>query len=100
MMAETGVTAYLRSRPTHVRGNIALLAPMLHRAIAAAIALPLLALTVNLPSAYADIAGAKAGSSTSPGRFTGYAFDTCAAPSQREMNVLRRESPFWAAGIY
>ena len=39
-------------------------------------------------------------SARSPGRFTGCGFDTCQAPDQATMNVLRRESPFWGVGIY
>jgi hypothetical protein len=35
-----------------------------------------------------------------PRSFTGYAFDTCDAPSQRAMNRWRTHSKYWAAGIY
>jgi peptidoglycan hydrolase-like protein with peptidoglycan-binding domain len=35
-----------------------------------------------------------------PGSFTGYGFDACEAPSQREMDAWLRESPYWAVGIY
>ncbi len=35
-----------------------------------------------------------------PGNFTGYGFDQCLAPNQREMNRWLYHSPFLAAGIY
>jgi peptidoglycan hydrolase-like protein with peptidoglycan-binding domain len=35
-----------------------------------------------------------------PGRFTGYAFDACQAPSQEAMDVWRERSPYWGIGIY
>ena len=35
-----------------------------------------------------------------PGSFTGYAFDTCEAPSQRQMDAWLKHSPYWAVGIY
>jgi peptidoglycan hydrolase-like protein with peptidoglycan-binding domain len=35
-----------------------------------------------------------------PGDFTGYAFDTCDAPSQRKMDDWRRASPYAGVGIY
>jgi len=35
-----------------------------------------------------------------PGSFTGYAFDTCEAPSQRQMDAWLEHSPYWAVGIY
>jgi peptidoglycan hydrolase-like protein with peptidoglycan-binding domain len=35
-----------------------------------------------------------------PGSFTGYAFDTCDAPSQRKMDAWRRHSKFWGVGVY
>lgn len=35
-----------------------------------------------------------------PGNFTGYAFDTCDAPSQRAMNAWRRGSKYAGVGIY
>ena len=35
-----------------------------------------------------------------PGNFTGYAFDTCDAPSQRAMNAWRRGSKYAGIGIY
>lgn len=37
---------------------------------------------------------------TVPGSFTGYAFDTCAAPPQATMDTWRRSSPYWGVGIY
>jgi peptidoglycan hydrolase-like protein with peptidoglycan-binding domain len=54
----------------------------------------LVALLVTLtPPASAD-------SRVMPGDFTGYAFDTCDTPSQRQMDVWRRHSKFWGAGVY
>ena len=38
--------------------------------------------------------------SAMPGSFTGYAFDTCEAPSQRQMDAWREHSPYAAVGIY
>lgn len=35
-----------------------------------------------------------------PGAFTGYAFDARCAPTQAEMDVWRRHSPFWGVGVY
>jgi len=35
-----------------------------------------------------------------PGSFTGYAFDACDAPSQRQMDAWLEHSPYWAVGIY
>ena len=35
-----------------------------------------------------------------PGSFTGYAFDTCEAPSQRQMDAWHEHSPYAAVGIY
>ncbi|QNN54179.1 glycoside hydrolase domain-containing protein [Nocardioides mesophilus] len=35
-----------------------------------------------------------------PGSFTGYAFDACQAPSQQQMDVWRRHSPYRAVGVY
>lgn len=35
-----------------------------------------------------------------PGSLTGFAFDTCEAPSQRQMDAWRMHSPFWGVGIY
>lgn len=37
---------------------------------------------------------------STPGDFTGYAFDTCEAPSQTEMDEWLTTSPFWAVGVY
>src|SRR5215218_2977834 len=41
-----------------------------------------------------------AGTRAAPGSFTGYAFDTCDTPSQRQMNAWRRHSKFWGVGVY
>jgi hypothetical protein len=35
-----------------------------------------------------------------PGSFTGYAFDTCEAPSQRQMDAWQEHSPYAAVGVY
>lgn len=35
-----------------------------------------------------------------PGSFTGYAFDTCEAPTQEQMDVWRTDSPYWGVGVY
>ena len=35
-----------------------------------------------------------------PGAMTGYAFDTCQAPSQAAMDVWWENSPYWGVGIY
>ncbi len=35
-----------------------------------------------------------------PGNFTGYAFDACDAPSQRQMDRWRTHSKYWGVGIY
>lgn len=35
-----------------------------------------------------------------PGSFTGYAFDTCEAPGQQQMDAWREHSPYWAVGVY
>ncbi len=43
---------------------------------------------------------AQAASPRHPGDFTGYAFDTCDAPSQRKMNDWRRASKYAGVGIY
>ena len=43
---------------------------------------------------------AGAATRTMPGNFTGYAIDTCDAPSQRAMNAWRRHSKYAGIGIY
>src|SRR4051794_26215061 len=35
-----------------------------------------------------------------PGSFTGYAFDSCQAPSQRRMDHWLKRSRYWGVGIY
>lgn len=45
-------------------------------------------------------APAQAATRVTPGSFTGFAFDTCQAPSQAEMNDWRTSSPFWGVGVY
>jgi hypothetical protein len=37
---------------------------------------------------------------TTPGSFTGYAFDACDAPTQAQMNAWRAASPYSAVGVY
>ena len=60
-----------------------------------------LATTVVLLSAGLSVgAPAQAANVPTPGSFTGYGFDQCLAPSQREMDVWLHNSPYWAAGIY
>jgi peptidoglycan hydrolase-like protein with peptidoglycan-binding domain len=54
-----------------------------------------IALAVQLPHASPPVATA-----VMPGSFTGYAFDTCEAPSQRQMDAWREHSPYAAVGIY
>src|SRR3954465_1050993 len=43
---------------------------------------------------------AQADTRAMPGSFTGFAFDTCDAPSQRAMNNWLKSSRYWAVGIY
>jgi hypothetical protein len=43
---------------------------------------------------------AEAAAPVTPGSFTGFAFDACAAPSQADMDTWRTTSPFWAVGVY
>ena len=43
---------------------------------------------------------AQAATRAMPGNFTGYAIDTCDAPSQRAMNAWRRGSKYAGIGIY
>lgn len=43
---------------------------------------------------------ARAATRATPGDFSGYAFDTCDAPSQRAMNAWRRGSKYGGIGIY
>jgi hypothetical protein len=43
---------------------------------------------------------AQASSVVTPGDFTGYGFDQCHTPSQRDMNHWLRSSPYWAVGVY
>jgi peptidoglycan hydrolase-like protein with peptidoglycan-binding domain len=70
----------------------AVLTTMLFRALAAVLA------TVVLAGAL--VAPAAADTKAMPGNFTGYAFDTCDAPSQGAMNDWRRGSKYWGVGIY
>jgi Domain of unknown function (DUF1906)/Putative peptidoglycan binding domain len=69
-----------------------------HGAVALAVLLALaavLALVVHLPRA-----SPPAVTGVMPGSFTGYAFDTCEAPSQRQMDAWREHSPYAAVGVY
>lgn len=43
---------------------------------------------------------ASAAPKTTPGDFTGYAFDARCAPTQEEMDAWLTGSPFWGVGIY
>jgi hypothetical protein len=52
-----------------------------------------------LVSMLAPVAAA-ADTKVMPGDFTGYAFDTCDAPSQRTMDDWRTHSKYWGVGIY
>jgi peptidoglycan hydrolase-like protein with peptidoglycan-binding domain len=63
--------------------------------------LGVLAVVALVASLLAATSGtASAASPKTPGRFTGYAFDTCVAPSNAVMDVWRLTSPFSAVGIY
>ncbi|HET6562506.1 MAG TPA: glycoside hydrolase domain-containing protein [Marmoricola sp.] len=46
------------------------------------------------------VAPAQAAGPQHPGDFTGYAFDTCDAPSQKKMNDWRRASRYAGVGVY
>lgn len=75
---------------------------LLTRALAT-LAAPTLAL--GLLSAPAAPAQARPGQAaapmvTTPGSFTGHAFDACDAPTQGEMNAWRASSPFSGVGVY
>ena len=54
----------------------------------------------NRPGGAAAAPGPPVVTSAMPGSFTGYAFDTCEAPSQRQMDAWREHSPYAAVGIY
>lgn len=43
---------------------------------------------------------AREGNVVTPGDFTGYGFDQCHAPDQKEMNAWLQNSPFLSVGIY
>lgn len=57
-----------------------------------------LAVLLGVPASAATTAAAAV--PAQPGGFTGYAFDTCEAPSQTDMNLWRTRSPFAAVGVY
>jgi hypothetical protein len=61
-----------------------------------------LVFTVVLGLAAALLGGgpATAAGKQSPGSFTGYAFDTCAAPSQAVMDAWWSSSPYAGVGVY
>jgi peptidoglycan hydrolase-like protein with peptidoglycan-binding domain len=67
------------------------------RVVAAPVALVLAA---GLGTGVAAPAPSYADNIVTPGDFTGYGFDQCLAPTQKSMEVWRRNSPFWAVGIY
>lgn len=57
-------------------------------------------LTLTAVAVVALRAGPRVVTGVMPGSFTGYAFDACQAPSQRQMDVWLERSPYWAVGIY
>ncbi len=59
----------------------------------------LVAIVLVVPTSSA-VGPAAAKTRVMPGSFTGYAFDTCDAPSQRKMNAWRRTSSYAGVGIY
>jgi hypothetical protein len=61
---------------------------------------PALALLVFTVIVIATIRSAQPPSRVMPGSFTGYAFDTCDAPSQSAMDAWQRHSPYSGIGIY
>jgi hypothetical protein len=63
-------------------------------------AVALLALFAGVAGALGAAAPAQAQTRAMPGSFTGYAFDTCHAPSQEQMDVWLESSPYWGVGIY
>ncbi len=80
---------------------VATLAAVLTASLAVAVQAPVAAAGSGRPaddSASARGLGLKA--FRSQGSFTGYGFDRCITPSQRDMNEWRRTSPFAAVGIY
>ncbi|MDN4160486.1 glycoside hydrolase domain-containing protein [Nocardioides abyssi] len=77
-----------------LRPLLTALAPLV-AALVAAVAL-VGGLLAPVPAAAAAAPAAR----PSPGAFTGYAFDARCAPSQAEMDVWRRHSPFWGVGVY
>ncbi|MDN5895824.1 MAG: DUF1906 domain-containing protein [Nocardioides sp.] len=63
----------------------------------------LLVATIAAATASVVLSGttpAQAGVKVTPGSFTGYGFDQCAAPAQSTMNTWMEHSPFSAVGIY
>lgn len=76
--------------------------PALTRLAATVLTAGLAAATLTAPTAGAEPAAParKAGQVTVPGSFTGYAFDTCDAPSQEVMDTWRLASPYAGVGIY
>ena len=59
-----------------------------------------LAVVALLAGALTVPATATAAVRTTPGDFTGFAFDTCDTPDPATMEVWRRTSPFWGVGVY
>jgi peptidoglycan hydrolase-like protein with peptidoglycan-binding domain len=72
--------------------------PVLSRRAGTALLALLATLVATLALGSAPAQAAPKGSS--PGAFTGYAFDTCAAPSQAVMDAWWQESPYAGVGIY
>lgn len=98
------------SYPWQVRRSLALALSIL---AVLAVAVPLLAMRAGRPADDAAVsAGHRSGTPPHPGRrtpaepvaaprpFTGYAFDACHAPSQRQMDAWRAHSPYRGVGIY
>ncbi|MGZ4446854.1 MAG: glycoside hydrolase domain-containing protein [Nocardioides sp.] len=67
-------------------------------ALVATLAVSLSTGTAEAPAGAAT--AARAGNVVTPGDFTGYGFDQCLAPSQRDMTTWLQHSPFLAVGIY
>jgi hypothetical protein len=64
------------------------------RTVAVTLAALVTALVVSLPSGAADAR------QVTPGHFTGFALDTCDAPSQHTMNRWLTHSKYWGVGVY
>ncbi len=58
------------------------------------------AVSGTLVAVAGPVPATQAATRATPGDFSGYAFDTCDAPSQRAMNAWRRGSKYAGIGIY